>query len=167
MICTILLQDLMKRGVCKCRVEMFLLIRFSSHICLVLLPSCLRVGARCFWILDLMLQWWCSKLVSALPSIFFFVLFVWLLMCMFRCSFDVILFWCFFACLFVCALDAYACFIWMLCLYVFVCSSICMHPSSFGSLISLCRESAKTKLFWCLDHILVTKWHAKGTIQLK
>lgn len=79
-------------------------------------------------------------------------------MCMFRC---------FFACLFVCALDAYACFIWMLCLYVFVCLFICMHTSSFGCLVSLCRESAKTKLFWCLDRILVKKWRAKGTIQLK
>jgi hypothetical protein len=116
MICTILLQYLMKRGVCWCGAEMLLLIRFSSHILLVFLPSCFRVVVRCFWILDLVLQWWCSKLVSAMLCIF--------------SLFSLFDYWC--VCLgvsllvYLCALDIYACFIWMLCFYVFVCLFVCI-----------------------------------------
>ncbi len=145
MICTIFLQDLMKWGVCRCGVEMLLLIRFSFHILLVLLPSCLHVGVRCFWILDLMLQRWCSKLVSALPCIFFFVLFVWLLMCMFRCLFDVILF--VFLCLFICVCTWCLCLFYMDALFLCVCLFICMHPSSLGCLVSLRWELAKQNCF--------------------
>ncbi len=88
-----------------------------------LLPSC-----RCEVLLDFRpyVAMMVLQISKCFGLYFFLVLFVWLLMCMFRCSFDVIVFRCFFACFFVCALDAYAFFIWMLCLYVFVCLFVCI-----------------------------------------
>jgi hypothetical protein len=123
MICTILLQDLMTRGVCRCGVEVLLLIRFSSHILLVLLPSCLRVGVRCFQILDLILQWWCSKLVSALACIFS-------LFCLFDC-------WC--VCLGIClmllclgvSLLVYLCGTWCVCLFYMDALFVYLYASFF------------------------------------
>jgi len=99
------------------------------------------LNAHACFFRDLMLQWWCSKLLSTLPCIFsLFCLFDYWCVCL---GVRLMLF-----CLGV-SLLVYLCVHLMLLLVLygcFVCLFIYMHPSSFGCLVSLCRESAKTKL---------------------
>jgi hypothetical protein len=50
--------------------------------------------------------------------------------------------------------------------FVFMCLFVYLYASFFTWLFGITALGiGKTKLFWLLDHILVTKWCAKGTIQ--